>query len=129
MNDIIPAIDGKHYCPAVFIDLAKAFDSINHKILIGMIKSLGLSNQCLAWFNNYFTDRFHCVKSEGRLSSPVAVSIGAPQGSILGPILFSVYINYVALAVGDSKIHLYADDTILYWPNYEHCVRQTPSEL
>ena len=103
-----------HYCAAVFIDLAKAFDSVNHHILIGRLNSLGFSNECLAWFTNYFSDRVQCVKSEGLLSRPLAVSMGVPQGSILGLTLFSVYINDVALAAGDSLIHLFADDTILY---------------
>uniref|UniRef100_A0A8K9WUZ7 Reverse transcriptase domain-containing protein n=1 Tax=Oncorhynchus mykiss TaxID=8022 RepID=A0A8K9WUZ7_ONCMY len=114
LNDILTAIDKKHYCAAVFIDLAKAFDSVNHHILIGRLDSLGFSNDCLAWFTNYFSDRVQCVKSEGLLSGPLAVSMGVPQGSILGPTLFSVYINEVALAAGESLIHLYADDTILY---------------
>uniref|UniRef100_A0A4W5JJP9 Reverse transcriptase domain-containing protein n=1 Tax=Hucho hucho TaxID=62062 RepID=A0A4W5JJP9_9TELE len=114
LNDIITAIDKRQYCAAVFIDLAKAFDSANHRILIGRLNSLGFSNDCLAWFTNYFADRVQCVKSEGLLSGPLAVSMGVPQGSILGRILFSVSINDVALAAGDSLIHLYADDTILY---------------
>ena len=115
LNDIITAIDKRHYCAAVFIDLAKAFDSVNHHILIGRLNSLGFSNDCLAWFTNYFSDRFCvCVKSEDLLSGPLAVAMGVPQASILGPTLFSVYINDVVLAAGDSLIHLYADDTILY---------------
>ena len=68
----------------MFIDLAMAFDSVNHHILIGRLSSLGFSNDCLAWFTNYFADRVQCVKSEGMLSDPLAVSMGVPQGSILG---------------------------------------------
>ena len=87
-------------------------NSVNHRILIGRLNSLGFSNNCLAWF--YFSDRVQCVKSEALLSGPLAVSMGVPQGSILGLTLFSVYINVVALAAGNSLIHLYADDTTLY---------------
>ena len=112
LNDIITSIDKRQYCAAVFIDLA--FHSVNHHILFGRLNSLGFSNDCLTWFTNYFSDRVQCVKTEGLLSGPLAVSIGVPQGSILGPTLFSVYINDVPLAAGDSLIHLYADDTILY---------------
>ena len=63
LNDIITAIDRRQYCAAVFIDLAKAFDSVNHHILIGRLNSLGFLNDCLAWFPNYFSDRVQCGKS------------------------------------------------------------------
>jgi hypothetical protein len=106
LNDIITAIDKRQYCAAVFIYLAKAFDSVNHHILIGRLNSLGFSNHCIAWFTNYFSNRAQCVKSEGLLSGYLAVSMGVPQGSILGLFLFSVYINDVTLVAGDSLIHL-----------------------
>ena len=80
LNDIITTVDKKQYCTAAFIDLAKAFDSVNHRILIGRLNNLGFSNNCLVWFTNYFSDTVQCVKSEGLLSGPLAVSIGVPQG-------------------------------------------------
>ncbi|CDQ89049.1 unnamed protein product [Oncorhynchus mykiss] len=104
LNDIITAIDKRQYCAAVFIDLAKAFDYVNHRILIGRLSSLGFSNDCLAWFTNYFADRVQFVKSEGILYGGATVFNSRAD---------SVYIN-VALAAGESLIHLYADDTILY---------------
>jgi hypothetical protein len=80
LNDIITAIDKRHYCAAIFIDLAKAFPSVNRHILIGRLNSLGFSNDCLAWFTNYFSNRVQYVKSEGLLSGPLAVSMGVPWG-------------------------------------------------
>ena len=77
LNNIITGIDKRQYCAAIFIDLAKAFDSVNHSILIGRLNSLVFSNDCLAWFTNYFSDRVQCVKSEGLLCGPLAVYGGA----------------------------------------------------
>lgn len=114
LNDIICAIDAKHYCVAVFIDLAKAFDSVDHCILLDRLKDVGLIEECLAWFSSYFSGRVQSVKAEGLLSDPLPLSMGVPQGSILGPTLFKIYINNVAHAATNSFIHLYADDTILY---------------
>jgi hypothetical protein len=102
--------DKRHYCAAVFIELAKAFDSVNHNILIGRLNSLGFLIDCLACFTNYYSDKVQYVKWEGLLSGHLAVSMGVSQGSTL----FSVYINDVTLAAGDSLIHLYADDSLLY---------------
>ena len=125
LNDIIIAIDKRQYCAAVFIDLDKAFDSVNHRILIGRLNSLGFSNDCFAWFTSYFSDRVQRVKLEGLFSGPLAVSMGVPQGSILRPTIISVYINDVALAAGDSLttstqttpfcIQLHRHTTLLPW--------------
>ena len=73
LNDIITAIDKRQYCAAVFIDLDKEFDSVNHHILMGRLNSLGFSNDFLTWYTNYFSDRVQSVKSEGLLSGPLAV--------------------------------------------------------
>ncbi|XDV16419.1 hypothetical protein PO909_016143 [Leuciscus waleckii] len=113
LNDIIAAIDKKQYCAAVYIDLSKAFDSVNHRVLISRLNSLGFSHDCLAWFSNYLSDRVQRVKSEGLLSGPMPVSIGVPQGSILGLTLFSLYINDVALAAAISV----KDDILIAAPS------------
>ena len=86
LNDIITAINKRQYCAAIFIDLAKAFDSVNHCILIGRLNSLGFSNDCLAWFTKYFADRVQCVKSEDLLST------GFHRVQFSGQ-LFSLYIS------------------------------------
>ena len=96
LNAIITAIDKRQYCAAVFIDLAKAFDSVNHRILIGRLNSLELSNDCLAWFTNYFSDTVQCVKLEGLLSGLLAVSMGDHRVQFPG-LIFSLYISTMSL--------------------------------
>lgn len=83
----ISAFDNKQYCASAFIDLAKAFDFVNHCILLNRLIDLGFSENCLAWFENNFSVRVQCVNSKGLQSKPLAVSMGAQQGSILGPTL------------------------------------------
>ena len=99
---------------ATFIDLAKAFDSVEHSILLRRLSSIGLSPSACAWFASYLISRVQQVKSGNIVSDLLAITKGVPQGSLLGPTLFSIYINDVAKAAGKSRIHLYADDTILY---------------
>uniref|UniRef100_A0A3B1KHQ9 Reverse transcriptase domain-containing protein n=1 Tax=Astyanax mexicanus TaxID=7994 RepID=A0A3B1KHQ9_ASTMX len=114
LNDIISALDKKQSCAAIFIDLAKAFDTVDHSILLDRLRSIGVSEQSLAWFASYLIGRVQRVRSEHFLSESHLVTKGVPQGSILGPTLFSIYINNLALCVKGSSIHLYADDTVLY---------------
>jgi hypothetical protein len=92
-NDVTIALDSKQCCAAIFIDLVKAFDTVDHSILVGRLRSIGVSEGSLAWFANYLSQRAQCMKSEHVLSQPLPVTKGVPQGSILISTLFSIYIN------------------------------------
>lgn len=122
LNDIISALDSKQYCVAVFIDLAKAFDNVVHKHLLVRLNSIGASNSSLAWFENYLTGRTQFVKSDCIFSQPLPILKGVPQGSILAPVLFSIYINDIVKSAANSSIHLYADDTVLYATGPSHAI-------
>ena len=114
LSDVTIALDSKQYFAAISIDLAKAFDTVDRSILVGRLRSIAVSDGSLAWFANYLPQRVQCIKSENLLSQPLPVTKGVPLGSILGPTLFSIYINNIAQAEGSPLIHLYADDTVLY---------------
>ena len=85
---------------------------VDHSILVGRLRIIGVSKGSLAWFANYLSQRVQCIKLEQLLSQPLPITKGVPQGAILGPTLFSIYINNISQAVGSSLIHLYADDSL-----------------
>jgi hypothetical protein len=98
----------------IFIDFSKAFDTINHNILLNKLKHIGFSDSTLKWFQNYFTDRSQKVILNNHLSSSCKLSVGVPQGSILGPTMFLIYINDLCQCLKLLKPILYADDTNLF---------------
>uniref|UniRef100_A0A3B5BCC6 Reverse transcriptase domain-containing protein n=1 Tax=Stegastes partitus TaxID=144197 RepID=A0A3B5BCC6_9TELE len=114
VNDIICALDNKEYSAAVFVDLSKAFDSVDHPILLERLRNIGLSETCVSWFSSYCSGCLQTIRMEGLLSAPLPLHKGVPQGSILGPTLFNININNITHAVYNAHIHLYADDTIVY---------------
>lgn len=99
----------------VFIDLSKAFDTISFKILLHKMKNYGIQDTELNWFSNYIKNRKHQTKLINNISEPLTTETGVPQGSILGPLLFLVYINNLELNIEGTV--LYADDTTLETSN------------
>ena len=97
----------------VYLDLKKAFDTVSHDILLNKLKQSGLDQYTIAWFRSYLGDRQQKTVIQNICSKEMGISVGVPQGSTLGPTLFTLYINDLASCV-DSMIHLYADDTIIY---------------
>ena len=103
------------YTCGVFIDLEKAFDKVNHQILLSKLYHYGIRGIANKWLSSYLSGRSQSVKRNGITSSKMNVSCGVPQGSILGPLLFLVYVNDMNLAVKSSVIHHFADDTNLLY--------------
>ena len=116
-DDILLAFENQKLSALVLLDLSAAFDTIDHSILLHRLKSwFGLSGTVLEFFTSYLTNRSQCVNINGCLSSPVPLLTGIPQGSVLGPLLFTLYTTPVAHVMQSKSVnfHFYADDTQLY---------------
>lgn len=97
----------------VFLDIKKAFDSVNHSILINKLEKYGIIGNSLKFFASYLSSRKQKVVIDNHHSSYSDLTCGVPQGSVLGPILFSLYVNDLPLAIQNSTILMYADDTAI----------------
>ena len=105
----------KSFSCGVFVDLEKAFDTVNHSILISKLKHYGLKDPALSWFNSYLSNRSQKVTLNGHTSDSRSISCGVPQGSILGPLLFLIYINDMNKAINNSTVYHFANDTNLLY--------------
>ena len=98
---------------AVLLDLTKAFDLVSHKILLQKLRSYKFSNLSIAWFNSYLSDRKQQVHVSGKLSCERDIKAGVPQGSVLEPLLFILFINDLPLHIEFCELDLYANDATL----------------
>ena len=95
----------------LFLDLKKAFDTVDHRLLLTKLDYIGVRDHALEWFKSYLLNRFQIVYTNGVLSEKAILKCGVPQGSILGPLLFLIYINDLTTIADYATVRMYADDT------------------
>ena len=111
VDRITSSLDSGDLVIGVFLDLKKAFDTVDHHILIKKLFSYGIRGNTLKWFQSYLTDRSQFVTYDGIESKVLPIKYGVPQGSILGPLLFIIYMNDLFNVSNFLFTILYADDT------------------
>ena len=99
---------------AIYLDLSKAFDLVNHKILLHKAKHLGIRGPPQHWLSSYLSERKQQTVVDGVISDSLDLPIGVPQGSILGPLLFLIYVNDIAISLDHTSLRLFADDTNVF---------------
>ena len=107
--------DARRLTGALFVDLKKAFDTVPHKELISKLECFGFVDNSIAWFTNYLSNRSLVVSLGTNSSSPLAVENGVSQRSILGTVLFTLYINDLPSCINFSNIIMYADDKVIFF--------------
>ena len=126
-ESIRAALDDDKTACGIFIDLQKAFDTVNHSILTDKLSHYGIRGTANNWFKSYLNNRYQFVSINGAESNPIPILHGVPQGSVLGPLLFLVYINDLHCAINFSSVYHFADDTNLL--NISNSIKRTQKQV
>lgn len=125
------SIDRGDIVVAVFLDFKRAFETIDRNMLLKKLEHIGISKSTVHWFANYLNDRYQQTTFNGQTSCAIPNPYGVPQGSVLGPLLFILYINDIDTAIQYCKINLFADDTLLTFcsNNYKEAIDKINLDL
>jgi hypothetical protein len=115
ISNTLNSLDNNQTTLGVFLDLSKAFDTIDHNILLHKLSHYGIRGIALDWFKSYLSNRKQYVSYKGSSSRSHEITCGVPQGSVLGPLLFIIYTNDLPISLTYSKCVLFADDTTIYY--------------
>jgi ribonuclease P/MRP protein subunit RPP40 len=114
MDKIIHALERGHYTVGIFLDFSKAFDTVNHSILIAKLEKYGVRGNANKWITSYLNDRQQFCSYKNKKSTKLKINCGVPQGSMLGPLLFIVYLNDLAYISDKLSTILFADDSNVF---------------
>lgn len=115
INDIIRDLDQDLFVILIMLDFSKAFDTISHEVLLSILHHIGFNSNSITLLKSYLSERAQIVKCNNQLSNKLNITCGVPQGTILGPILFSIYTSIFLRKIQYCSIHAFADDTQLYY--------------